>query len=213
MWMTVWFDQLIEPWQHALENAWVSFRDGNSPIGAVVVDADGVVVGSGRSRRLDAHEGPGRLAGTNIAHAELIALTALSRGDYSDHEVYTTLRPCFLCTAAIVHSRVGHVSFAGDDPVVRGVERSPELGHQIARRWPTWEGPAAGALRVFAEFLAIVFEYQHDVDGDTRAYEPNAPRSAVLARQVLDDGRAERLVRLDLSGGLQLLPELDDVGS
>jgi len=211
--MSSWFDHLVEPWQHALENAWTSFQDGNSPIGAVVVDADGIVVGSGRSRRLDAHEGPGRLAGTNMAHAELSALTALPRGDYWDHEVYTTLRPCFLCTAAIVHSRVGHVSFAGDDPVVRGVERLPELGQQIARRWPTWEGPAGGALRVFAELLAIVFEYQHDVDGDTRAYEANAPRSAALARQVLEDGRAETLVTLDLPGGLQLLPELDDGGS
>jgi len=45
--MTAWFDQLVEPWQHALENAWASFRDGNSPIGAIVVDADGKVVGFG----------------------------------------------------------------------------------------------------------------------------------------------------------------------
>jgi hypothetical protein len=113
----------------------------------------------------------------------------------------------------MVHSRVGRVSFAGDDPVVRGVERLPELGHQIARRWPTWEGPAGGALRIFAELLTIVFEYQHDVDGDTRTYEVNAPRSAALARQVLEDGRAERLVTLDLLTGLRLLPELDDVGA
>jgi tRNA(Arg) A34 adenosine deaminase TadA len=211
--MTAWFDQLVEPWQHALENAWASFRDGNSPLGAIVVDADGKVVGSGRSRRLDAHEGPGRLAGTGIAHAELSALTALRRGDYRDHKVYTTLRPCFLCTAAIVHSRIGHVNFAGDDPVVQGVERLPELGQQIARRWPTWEGPAGGALRVFAELLVIMFEYRHDVDGDTRTFEANAPRSAALARRVLEDGRAERLVALDLAGGLRLLPELDDGGA
>lgn len=210
--MTPWFDQLVEPWQLALENAWTSFRDGNSPIGAVVVDAAGTVVGSGRSRRLDPHEGPGRLAGTNIAHAELNALTALPRGDYPDHVVYTTLRPCFLCSAAIVHSRVGHVSFAGDDPVVQGVERLPELGKQIARRWPTWDGPADGALRVFAELLAIVFEYHHDVDDDTRAYEANSPGPAALARRVIKDGRAERLATLDLAKGLRLLPELDDGG-
>jgi tRNA(Arg) A34 adenosine deaminase TadA len=210
--VTPWFDQLVEPWQLALENAWTSFRDGNSPIGAVIVDVTGTVVASGRSRRLSAHDGPGRLAGTNIAHAELNALTALPRADYSDHVLYTTLRPCFLCTAAVVHSRVGHVSFAGDDPVVRGVERLPELGQQIARRWPTWEGPANGALRVFAELVAIVFEYQHDVDGDTSAYEANSPRSAELARQVLKDGRAERFATLDLAKGLRLLPELDNGG-
>lgn len=208
--MAPWFEELADPWPFALENAWASFRDGNSPIGAVIVDAAGTVVASGRSRRLAAHQGAGRLVGTNIAHAELGALTALPRGDYSDHVVYTTLRPCFVCSAAIVHSRVGHVRFAGDDPVVRGVERLPELGAQIARRWPTWDGPAAGALRVFAEFLAIVFEYRHDVDGDVTIYEVSSPEAAALARQVLADGRAESLMGMGLAEALGLLPELDD---
>jgi len=203
-----WLGDLEPPWRAALEMAWVSYQEGNTPIGAVVVDQLGQVIGSGRSQRLSLFDGSGRLAGTNIAHAELSALTCLPRGDYRDCTLYTTLRPCFVCATAVVQTRIGHVEFAGEDPVVDGIERLPEIAHQMARRWPSWNRPAAGPLRLLCEVLPLIFEYKYDQDGDLQAFETHSPGAAKIAQRLLADGRAQRLVTLPLADATRLVPEL-----
>ena len=52
----------------ALEQARLAFADGDVPIGAVVVGADGTIVAAGRNRR--------ELDGDPTAHAEVIAIRA-----------------------------------------------------------------------------------------------------------------------------------------
>jgi tRNA(adenine34) deaminase len=105
---------------------------GDVPIGAVVLDANGTVIGEGFNRReLDADP---------TAHAEVLALRAAA------HEVgqwrlegctlVVTLEPCTMCAGALVLARVDRVVFGAYDPKAGAVGslwdvvRDPRLNHR-----------------------------------------------------------------------------------
>lgn len=81
------------------------------PIGAVVVDADGAVVGRGRNVREDGHDPTG--------HAEVVALREagerLGRWRLEGCTLVVTLEPCAMCAGAAVLSRVDRVVFGAWD--------------------------------------------------------------------------------------------------
>lgn len=59
-----------------LELAWQALLAGTTPVGAVVTDADGVIIGSGRNAVYDGADPP-MLSGSPLAHAEINALIGL----------------------------------------------------------------------------------------------------------------------------------------
>src|SRR6185503_3116115 len=74
--VTVWADVPL-PWRACLEEAWAAYRAGSLPIGAVVLDTSGHIVGRGRNRIFEvAAELPDSrcLFGHRLAHAEINAL-------------------------------------------------------------------------------------------------------------------------------------------
>lgn len=82
------------------------------PVGAVLVDAAGQVLGEGWNRNLADHD--------PSAHAEIIALREAGRV-LANHRLvgttlYVTLEPCAMCAMAIVHARVARVVYAATDP-------------------------------------------------------------------------------------------------
>lgn len=79
-----------------------------------------------------------------LAHAEMVALAALppDKERALDNVLYTTLSPCPMCFGAIVVARVGHVHIGALYPAWQGIERLPELAHEVQRRWPQIHGPA-----------------------------------------------------------------------
>ncbi len=97
--------------RHALSLAQRAGREGEVPIGAVVVKF-GKVVGEGWNRPI-AECDPS-------AHAEMQALRAAGKhlGNYRlcDTTLYVTLEPCTMCAGAIIHARVGRVVFGAYDP-------------------------------------------------------------------------------------------------
>lgn len=175
-----------EPWQLPFELAWEAFRAGSRPVGAVLLDADGHVVATGRNRSQEATAPPGQLAGTALAHAEINALAQLPTGrHYDGHRLYTTLEPCLLCSSALIHSHVGHVVYAAPDPMWRGIEDVPAVGGLIAARWARREGPAAdegGRLAAFSQLLMAMWgvRYGRDRGGDTTAPRPPAALEGLL---------------------------------
>ena len=96
----------------ALEQARLAFADGDVPIGAVVVGADGTIVAAGRNRR--------ELDGDPTAHAEVIAIraaaAALGERRLSGMTLAVTLEPCPMCAGAAWLSRVDRVIFGAWNP-------------------------------------------------------------------------------------------------
>ncbi|GAB3439831.1 nucleoside deaminase [Phycicoccus ginsengisoli] len=96
----------------ALELAAQAAREGDVPVGAVVVDAAGEVVGRGRNLREVAHD--------PTAHAEVVALreAALARGEWrlEGCTLVVTLEPCPMCAGALLLSRVDRLVLGAWDP-------------------------------------------------------------------------------------------------
>jgi tRNA(adenine34) deaminase len=84
---------------------------GDVPVGAIVLNKDGVVIGKGTNER-EAHNDP-------TAHAEVVAIrSAASRLQNSRLDGCTlvvTLEPCAMCAGAIAQSRISHLIFGAWD--------------------------------------------------------------------------------------------------
>jgi tRNA(adenine34) deaminase len=98
--------------REALGEARAALATSDVPIGAVVVDPTGTVVGTGRNRR-EADDDP-------TAHAEVVALrqAAATRGEWrlAGCTLVVTLEPCTMCAGAVVLSRVDRLVFGAFDP-------------------------------------------------------------------------------------------------
>jgi tRNA(adenine34) deaminase len=84
---------------------------GDVPIGAVVLDASGRLVGAGRNER--------ERTGDPTAHAEIIALrrAAARLGEWrlTGCTLVVTLEPCTMCAGAAVLARVDRIVFGAYD--------------------------------------------------------------------------------------------------
>ena len=103
-----------ERWmRHALALAARAERDDDEiPVGALVVDADGRIVGEGWNRNITERD--------PSAHAEIVAMRMAGRA-LGNHRLvgctlYVTLEPCAMCAMAMVHARIARVVYAATDP-------------------------------------------------------------------------------------------------
>ncbi len=108
----------------ALREAEAALRDGEIPIGAVVV-CRGRVIARGHNLTERLHD--------CTAHAEMIAITAATEslgGKYlQDCTLYVTVEPCPMCAGALCWSQVGRIVYGAPDPR-RGYSLfSPSLLH------------------------------------------------------------------------------------
>ena len=117
----------------ALSEARAALATGDVPVGAVVLDAHGTVIGRGRNER-ELHQDP-------TAHAEIVAIreAAAHQGDWhlTGCTLVVTLEPCVMCAGAIVAARVPVVVFgawdekAGASGSVYDVLRDRRLNHRV----------------------------------------------------------------------------------
>lgn len=82
------------------------------PVGAVVLNEAGTVIGAGRNRREADHDPTG--------HAEIVAMrqaaAALGRWRLDGHMLVVTLEPCTMCAGAAVAARVSQLVYGAYDP-------------------------------------------------------------------------------------------------
>lgn len=96
----------------ALEEANKALKQDEVPIGAIVVDPDGKVIGKGYNRR--------ELDQDATQHAEMIAIREACKNiglwRLIDCSLFVTLEPCPMCAGAIINSRIKDVYFGAMDP-------------------------------------------------------------------------------------------------
>src|SRR5437763_14702524 len=91
----------------ALDEARAALASDDVPVGAVVLDADGTVVGRGHNVR--------ERDGDPTGHAEMVAIRAAAQvvGSWrlSGCTLVVTVEPCTMCAGAIVLSRLQRLVF------------------------------------------------------------------------------------------------------
>ena len=95
----------------ALARAKEAAKHGEVPIGAVIVDANGEIVSTGRNMRESKKNA--------LHHAEIIAIDRackkLNAWRLTDCTLYVTMEPCPMCAGAIVNSRIKRVVYGRFD--------------------------------------------------------------------------------------------------
>ncbi|MBN4059196.1 nucleoside deaminase [Endomicrobium sp. AH-315-J14] len=134
----------------ALELADAAAAMGEVPVGAIVVDQAGAVVGEGHNRR-EVDRDP-------TAHAEMIALRqAASREGWrlTGATLYVTLEPCVMCAGALVNARIKRVVYGCLDDKAGAIDslfvlgKDPRLNHRFEVTRGVMAEVCAGRLTSF----------------------------------------------------------------
>jgi tRNA(adenine34) deaminase len=139
-----------EDWmRHALALAVRAEREYDEiPVGAVLIDAEGKVIGEGWNRNIGDHD--------PSAHAEIVAMReggkTLGNHRLVGCTLYITLEPCAMCAMAAVHARIARIVFAASDPKtgaagsVFDLLADPRHNHRIEVRGGTLADEAGAML-------------------------------------------------------------------
>lgn len=108
--------------ERTIELADEAAAEGNHPFGAIIVDADGVVIAEGKNEYL-VDRGPGH-AETNLARR---AAREFPVEQLRGSTMYTSVEPCCMCAGTVYWAEIGTLVFGmterrlgdltGDDPM------------------------------------------------------------------------------------------------
>ena len=126
---------------------------GDVPVGAIVVNSDGSIIGSGANER-EANNDP-------TAHAEVVAIRNAAQFLKSSRldgcTLVVTLEPCAMCAGAIAQSRISHLIFgawdekAGAVGSIWDVIRDPRALYKLDVTTGIRETECAALLKEFFE--------------------------------------------------------------
>ncbi len=93
--------------RRAITRAKAAAKDGEVPIGAVIVNKDGEIIATGRNMREKKKNA--------LHHAEIVAIDRACKKSGAwrlmDCTLYVTMEPCPMCAGAIVNSRIKRVVY------------------------------------------------------------------------------------------------------
>jgi tRNA(adenine34) deaminase len=123
----------IEAMRESLSLAEAAARAGDTPVGCVVLDSSGAIIGRGENRReVDADP---------TAHAEIVAMRQAAKTiglwRLIGCTVVVTLEPCPMCAGAIVAARASRLVYGASDPKAGAVRTlyqicdDPRLNHRV----------------------------------------------------------------------------------
>ena len=142
------FDALMS---EALSEARACLNTGDVPVGAVIVDGTGTVIGRGRNQR--------ELTKDPTAHAEVLAIreaaATLATWQLTNVTLVVTLEPCVMCAGAILSARIPTVVFGaweektGAVGSVHDLLRDRRLPHTVEVHAGIREAESTELLREF----------------------------------------------------------------
>lgn len=145
-----WRQRATNRMQQALDLA-TTTPPGDVPVGALIFDADGEVIGRGVNRR-EQRQDP-------TAHAEVEAIRAaahtLGSWRLDGCELVVTLEPCTMCAGALLGARIESLIFGAFEPKTGAVGslldalRDPHHLHQVQVRGGIMEPENAALLAEF----------------------------------------------------------------
>lgn len=211
------FEALPGPMQDALELAWDSAQAGSFGVGAVIVDAEGNTVATGRNRLFEREAGDDVLAGSSLAHAELNALAKLRYLGHADDglHLYTSLQPCLQCTGAIRLTQIERVTALADDPLWPGLTGDMrDLSEFTASKWAEYETMPASEWAAFALLWPTMFVLERD--HLRQRWQQRAPQLVRLVDRLIvanwfTDARHLALVDAAATVWGDLLPVMDEL--
>lgn len=110
----------------ALDQARTGIAGGDVPVGAIVVDSSGTVIGRGHNTREATSDPSG--------HAEIVALraaaTAVGSARLDGCTIVVTLEPCVMCAGAITQAGISRVVYGAPDPKAGAAGGGP---HDLVR--------------------------------------------------------------------------------
>ena len=119
--------------RYALELADTAAKQGEVPVGALLVSPNGEIMAEAHNRT--------RKLSDPTAHAEVLVLreAGIRIGDWrlEGHTLYSTLEPCSMCTGAAVLSRISRLVFGARDPKagmcgsLANLAQDPRLNHHV----------------------------------------------------------------------------------
>jgi tRNA(adenine34) deaminase len=116
----------------ALRLAQDAVEAGEVPVGAVILDGQGAIIGRGRNRR--------QCDGDPLAHAEIVAMQEAAKcngknaWNFADCTLVVTLEPCPMCAGAALQTHIGRIVFGAWDAKlgacgsVWDIPRDPHIG-------------------------------------------------------------------------------------
>jgi cytosine deaminase len=108
----------------ALEEARAGFGEGGIPVGAVIADLSGTVLGRGHNRRVQ--------DGDPTCHGETAAARNAGRQEFTRSVLYTTLSPCAYCTELVLLLRIPIVVIGESRTFPGTPERLRAAGIEVA---------------------------------------------------------------------------------
>jgi tRNA(adenine34) deaminase len=163
---------------------WEAYLAGSIPVGAVIVNELGDIVGRGRNRIFDTAF-DGQLASSRLAHAEVNALLQLdSDRTYEDFQLFTALEPCHLCLSAAIAVRIGTLHYASADryggATGKLLPSRDHLAHPI-----DVEGPLPGRAGAVCELLLVAHMLWRKPEGDVAQFYRETDPESISAAQRL----------------------------
>ena len=184
-------DRYIDPMRQALKAAAEAAGQGDVPVGAVLLDASGAVVGVDHNRREELSDA--------TAHAEILVISARARaiGEWrlNGHTLVVTLEPCAMCAGAAVLARLDRIVYgaadlkAGAAWSLYNIPQDRRLNHRI----DLIDGILAGES---SALLSDFFADRRDSGQDRRFEdEPSVPQAVDHSADTQHQATAENAVR------------------
>ena len=119
----------------AIKEAKKAYKEGEVPVGAVIVK-DGVVIAKGRNSR--------EKENSALGHAEINAIKKackkLNDWRLDGCELYVTLEPCPMCAGAIINARIKTVVFGAFDAKMGSLDSKTNLANVFDFKPETYAG-------------------------------------------------------------------------